>query len=149
VSGSGSLKRVFVGWKRAIEIVEQGGSVFEVMSHLSHSEPKTSAIYTKRVDRAHLARQAADRVEAAGSVEGQEAPESVPRPSVRGTHALRKTKVSRLSENQWQSLGESNPSFQVESPSRKRVFVLFWSKFNVLPPRPLGVAARTFALAMC
>ena len=100
---------------RAIEIVEQGGSVFEVMSHLSHSEPKTSAIYTKRVDRAHLARQAADRVEAAGSVEGQEVPESVPRMPGRGTHAPRKTNVSRLSGNQWQSLGESNPSFQVEN----------------------------------
>ena len=100
---------------RAIEIVEQGGSVFAVMSHLSHSEPKTSAIYTKRVDRAHLARQAADRVEAASSAEVQETPESAPRSSIRGTHVTREANGIELPKIKWQSLGESNPSFQVEN----------------------------------
>ncbi|MBT3139788.1 site-specific integrase [Phaeobacter gallaeciensis] len=45
----------------AEEIAEQGGSVYEVMSVLSHSDEKTAAIYTKRFERAQLAIQAAER----------------------------------------------------------------------------------------
>ena len=58
---------------------EASGSVFEVMAHLSHSDPKTAAIYTKRVDRARLAERAALRAEAAA------AERSLPRPENRGT----------------------------------------------------------------
>ena len=50
---------------KAMEIAEQGGSVYEVMAYLSHSDPKTSSINTKRVERARLDEQAAYRVEAA------------------------------------------------------------------------------------
>ena len=43
---------------------------------MSHSDPETAAIYTKRVDRAHLAERAALRAEAAA------AGRSVPRPEI-------------------------------------------------------------------
>ncbi|WP_323766225.1 site-specific integrase [Marinovum sp.] len=46
---------------RAEEIAEQGGSVYEVMALLSHSDIKTAEIYTKKYERAALAKQAADR----------------------------------------------------------------------------------------
>ena len=46
---------------RAEEIVEQGGSVYEVMALLSHSDEKTAAIYTKKFERWQLAKQAAAR----------------------------------------------------------------------------------------
>ena len=48
--------------KRPAErIPEASGSVFAVMAHLSPSNPKTAAIYTRRVDRARLAETAALR----------------------------------------------------------------------------------------
>ncbi|TMM55118.1 tyrosine-type recombinase/integrase [Sulfitobacter sabulilitoris] len=46
---------------RAEEIAEQGGSVYEVMSVLSHSDVRTAEIYTKKFRRAGLAKQAAAR----------------------------------------------------------------------------------------
>lgn len=46
---------------RAEEIAEQGGSVYEVMSVLSHSDEKTAAIYTKKFERWQLAKQASER----------------------------------------------------------------------------------------
>jgi len=94
---------------RAEEIAEQGGSVYEVMAYLSHSDPKTSAIYTKRVERARLAEQAADRVDAAKKGQG------VPRPENRGTPKGVSPNVVTISRNRWQPVGESNPSFQVEN----------------------------------
>lgn len=45
----------------AEEIAEQGGSVYEVMSVLSHSEEKTAATYTKKYERRRLAIQASER----------------------------------------------------------------------------------------
>ena len=73
--------------RRAEQIAEASGSVFEVMAHLSHSDPKTAAIYTKRVDRARLAERAALRAEA----------RSVPRPENRGT--LGDAKPSKTKDN--------------------------------------------------
>lgn len=55
--------------RRAEEIAEPGGTVYEVMAHLSHSDPKTSAIYTKRVERARLAEQAVRRMEQSSKTE--------------------------------------------------------------------------------
>lgn len=49
--------------RRAEEIAEAGVTVYEVMAHLSHSDPKTSAIYTQRVERAWLAERAVRRME--------------------------------------------------------------------------------------
>ena len=71
--------------RRAEQIAEASGSVYEVMSYLSHSDPKTAAIYTKRVDRAHLAERAFLRAEAAAEAR------SVPRPENRGTLGDAKT----------------------------------------------------------
>jgi len=94
---------------KAQEIAEQGGSVYEVMAYLSHSDPKTAAIYTKFVNRELLATKAADRVEAGRRLE------SVPRAKNRGTpNALRYCK-EKDNYDQWQPVGESNPSFQVEN----------------------------------
>lgn len=67
--------------RRAEEIAEVGGSVYEVMAHLSHSDPKTSAIYTQRVERARLAEQAIRRMEQSSKTRG------VPRSQNRGTPA--------------------------------------------------------------
>ena len=61
------------------------------MAHLSHSDPKTAAIYTKRVDRARLAERAALRAEAAAEAR------SVPRPENRGT--LGDAKPSKTKDN--------------------------------------------------
>ncbi|MDO5622429.1 MAG: hypothetical protein Q4G24_13270 [Paracoccus sp. (in: a-proteobacteria)] len=68
--------------RRAEEIVEAGGTVYEVMAHLSHSDPKTSAIYTQRVERARLAERAVRRME------GTQNDQGVPRPEIRGTPAI-------------------------------------------------------------
>jgi integrase len=46
---------------RAEEIAEQGGSVYEVMAVLSHSDVQTAAIYTKKFERANLAKVASLR----------------------------------------------------------------------------------------
>ena len=99
--------------RRAEQIAEASGSVYEVMAHLSHSDPKTAAIYTKRVDRARLAERAALRAEERAK-EAAEA-KSVPRPENRGT--LNEVTSSKTTENEekWQPVGESNPSFQVEN----------------------------------
>ena len=95
--------------RRAEQITEASGSVFEVMAHLAISEPRTAAIYTAKVERARLAEAAADRAERA--VVGQ----CVPRPDHRGTPGPQKFNEQRGKEARWQPVGESNPSFQVEN----------------------------------
>ena len=65
--------------RRAEQIAQASGSVYEVMAYLSHSDPKTAAIYTKRVDRAVLAERAFLLAEEARKNQ------SVPRPDNRGT----------------------------------------------------------------
>ncbi|KIN75675.1 site-specific recombinase XerD [Sulfitobacter mediterraneus] len=94
---------------KAQEIAEQGGTVYEVMACLSHSDPKTAAIYTKLVDRERLAKKAAERVEAGRGNE------RVPRSEDRG--ALDNLSVCDQTDilGKWQPVGESNPSFQVEN----------------------------------
>ncbi len=87
-------------------LAEGGASTYEIMAVLSHSEPKTTALYTEKVDRRKLAQQA---------IKKRAKHESVPRPQKRGTPDGVTRNIIRLSENYWQSLGESNPSFQVET----------------------------------
>ena len=77
---------------RAEEIAEQGGSVYEVMAYLSHNDPKTAAIYTKRVDRSKLAKQAADRLDA------NQIPQVVPRPEKRRTTSAVNARQKRFCE---------------------------------------------------
>lgn len=62
------------------------------MAHLSRSDAKT-AIYTKRVKRARLAEQAADRVDAARDNKG------VPRPEKRRTPKVNTPNIIRFSGN--------------------------------------------------
>ncbi len=95
--------------RRAEQIAEASGSVYEVMAHLSHSDPKTAAIYTKRVDRARLAERAALRAEAAAEAQ------RLPRSENRGTLDDATSSKLRENEEKWQPVGESNPSFQVEN----------------------------------
>ncbi len=95
--------------RRAVKIAEASGSIFEVMAHLSHKDPKTAAIYTQRVDRARLAEQAAIRAEGHAKTQG------VPPGFVRGALRDAKSKKERENEASWQPVGESNPSFQVEN----------------------------------
>jgi len=94
---------------RAVEIAEHGGTEYEVMAALSHSEPKTTARYTEEVRRTHLTESAIKRIH------GAEKAKSVPPTKNRGTPLTEKSVKTMLSGNQWQSLGESNPSFQVEN----------------------------------
>ena len=95
--------------RRAEQIAEASGSVYEVMAHLSHSDPKTAAIYTARVDRARLAEQAALRAEAAAEAR------SVPRAENRGTLDDATSCNFTGKSEKWYPVGESNPSFQVEN----------------------------------
>jgi len=94
---------------RAEEIAEHGGSEYEVMAALSHSEPKTSATYTKNVQRNALTEQAIKRIHDAQNNE------SVPPPKKRGTPFDKKPMKTESYGDRWQPVGESNPSFQVEN----------------------------------
>jgi integrase len=94
---------------RAEEIAEQGGSVFEVMALLSHSDSKTAGVYFKRFERERLVAKAVRRI----SVVGQAT--SVPPNRSRGTLAAQSDLFSGTSGSKWQPVGESNPSFQVEN----------------------------------
>lgn len=47
----------------AEQIAEAGGNEYEIMARLSHSDPKTAAIYTAKVNRAKLAKSGFERVE--------------------------------------------------------------------------------------
>lgn len=58
--------------RRAAQIAEASGSAYEVMSYLSHSDPKTAAIYTNRMNRAELAFLRAEAAAEARSVPGPE-----------------------------------------------------------------------------
>lgn len=64
----------------ALEIAHAGGSVYEIMAHLSHSDTKSAAPYTVDFERAKLNKVSAARVAAA-----REKSRSVPRPEDRGT----------------------------------------------------------------
>jgi integrase len=94
---------------RAEEIAEQGGSVFEVMALLSHTDSKTAGVYFKRFERERLVAKAVGRI----SVVGQAT--SVPPDRSRGTLPAKNDLTSNTLRSKWQPVGESNPSFQVEN----------------------------------
>ncbi len=81
--------------RRAEQIAEASGSVYEVMAYLSHSDPKTAAIYTKRVDRAKLAERAFVRAEVAAEAR------SVPRTENRGTLSTVKPSGIKGKQEKW------------------------------------------------
>ena len=58
---------------------------------------------------------AADRKLAAESAQKRDTSEGIPRFPERGTREGGTTDIVRLSGGKWQSVGESNPSFQVEN----------------------------------
>ncbi len=93
----------------AEELALSGSSVYEIMSRLSHSDPRTAAIYTENVERARLATQGFERAEAARKKR------SVPHPKNSGTLPLKSSIKSICKDSEWQPVGESNPSFQVEN----------------------------------
>ena len=93
--------------KGVAELLAEGGaSTYEIMSVLSHSEPKTTAKYTENVDRRRLAQQA---------IEKCKKHESVPPPDKRGTPQVISLRKAKRLGSKWQPVGESNPSFQVEN----------------------------------
>ena len=51
--------------RRAEETAQAAGPAYEVMAPMPHSDPKASAIYTDRVERARLAKRAVRRMEQA------------------------------------------------------------------------------------
>ncbi len=93
----------------AEELALAGNTVYEIMSRLSHSDPKTAAIYTAKVERALLAASGFERAEQARKRQG------VPHPQKSGTLPTVNPIKIMLSEMAWQPVGESNPSFQVEN----------------------------------
>jgi len=91
-------------------MAESGASEFEIMSQFGWTEAKTAAIYTKKFQRRGSAASASKRMaEAAAAAKGG------PRPENRGPQSDQKANKTRGSEDQWQPVGESNPSFQVEN----------------------------------
>ena len=92
--------------RTAEEIAMATGSVYAVMATLSHSDPKTAATYTAKIDREEAA---------AKGVESARARRSVPRPLERGTHGIVTNSKVWEKPRRWQPVGESNPSFQVEN----------------------------------
>lgn len=94
---------------RAEEIAEHGGTEYEVMAAVSHSEPKTTARYTEKVRRTHLAEVAINRIHEAPKAK------SAPPPEKRGTPLAKRPSRANRSGGMWQPVGESNPSFQVEN----------------------------------
>ena len=93
----------------AQELAHAGASVFEIAARLSHSDAKSSAPYVADVDRARLAESGFERVQNASAIQG------VPRPKNRGTLGRDDANDTKGSEREWQPVGESNPSFQVEN----------------------------------
>ena len=94
---------------RAEEIAEHRGTEYEVMAALSHSEPKTTARYTEKVRRMHLAESAINRIHTAQNVK------SVPPHEKHGTPLAKSQRKTTHLRSKWQPVGESNPSFQVEN----------------------------------
>ena len=82
---------------------------YELKACFSRSMPKSAAIYAKRVKRSRPIEQAADRDDRAKSQRIAQ------RPSLSRQRMPTNSKKQTDLENQWQSLGESNPSFQVEN----------------------------------
>jgi integrase len=80
---------------RAIEVAQYGGTQYEVMSVMSHSEPKTTARYTEDVQRAHLAEVAIRRVHKAQNTK------SVPPPEKRGTPLAKRPSKTNRSGGTW------------------------------------------------
>lgn len=94
----------------AKEIAHAGGSVYEIMARLSHSDVKASLPYTAELDREVLAKSGFARVLTAASI-GR----GVPRSEMGGTPADASPNEARISWKNWQPVGESNPSSQVEN----------------------------------
>ena len=94
----------------AEELALAGGTTYEIMARLSHSDPKTAAVYTADVDRASLTKSGFARLENAASQT-----RGVPRSEKRGTPEGTGSSITRRSVQKWQPVGESNPSFQVEN----------------------------------
>lgn len=94
----------------ALEIAHAGGSVYEIMARLSHSDTRSAAPYTVDFERAELNKASAARVAAAKAKA-----RSVPRPENRGTHGVVSASEITIKGEKWQPVGESNPSFQVEN----------------------------------
>lgn len=86
---------------RAEEVAEQGGSVFEVMALLSHSDSKTAGVYFKRFERDGLAATAIGRISVLSETQ------SVPSSKSFGTHRNQNHSFSNASEDKWQPVGES------------------------------------------
>ncbi|WP_127903396.1 hypothetical protein [Solirhodobacter olei] len=90
----------------AKEIAHAGGTVYEIMARLSHSDVKSSLPYTAEVDREALAKSGFDRVLSASFSDG-----GVPRTKNRGTPVGVGPSKTTISWKTWQPVGESNPSF--------------------------------------
>ena len=62
--------------RRAEEITQAAGPAYEVMAPMPHSDPKASAIYTDRVEKARLAKRAIGRMEQAVKNQSEPRPEN-------------------------------------------------------------------------
>lgn len=109
VKGKAKLSQHGIRKREATTLAEAGGTAHEIAARLGHGDTRTSAAYLREVNRKRLALAGIDKVRPA--IETQ----SVPTPSERGTHAAEKTNKTREKLGEWQPVGESNPSSQVEN----------------------------------
>ncbi len=90
----------------ALELAHAGGTVYEIMARLSHSDMKTSEVYAKGIHRATLAVSGYERVQ-----DARKNKESVPTRENRGTLGITKLNNTRVLEEKWQPVGEFEPLF--------------------------------------
>ena len=83
-----------------------GCSKYELMAMFGWIEPKTAAVYTKTLDRAHTAK---------AGVAKRPSLAAGPRTTDRGPHLTANNRKTKENRRKWQPVGESNPSFQVEN----------------------------------
>jgi len=87
-------------------MAEAGATEYELMATFGWTETNTASVYTKKADRRKGATSAAAR---------RSAVESGPRLTGRGPDEAENSIKSDLLVEDWQPVGESNPSFQVEN----------------------------------
>ena len=87
-------------------MAQSGATEYELMSSFGWTEAKTAGICTKKFQRRGAAASASRRLSTTAGV---------PRLQNRGTHGASRANEISASEDEWQPVGESNPSFQVEN----------------------------------
>ena len=108
VGDDGKANRSQHGIRKGVAelMASRGATEYELMSAFGWSDAKTAATYTKKYRRRAAAMSGMEKV-----LETQGGPRLEPR----GPLSTKNTKNIKANKIQWQPVGESNPSFQVEN----------------------------------